>query len=93
MCCSGLISPALHGLGVHPEYQGRGYAGMLLRWGTEQADALKRKCYLESTTAAYGLYCRYGWVTVDEIVLGLEKLGVKEHVIPVMMREPKEVAP
>jgi len=83
--------PALHALAVHPDYQGRGCASMLVRWGIEKADASVRKCYLESTPVAYDLYCKHSWVTVDEIVLGLKKYGGHEHKIMIMMREPRAV--
>lgn len=77
---------ALHTLSTHPEYQGRGCAGMLLQWGVEKADAAGRKCYLEATPAAYGAYRKYGWETVDEIMIDLQDY---QHRIKVMMREPK----
>ena len=66
---------------------------MLVRWGTEKADAMRRKCYLESTPAAYDLYCKHGWVDVDEFVLELRKYGGKEHRVMIMMRESKAIAP
>jgi len=80
---------ALHTLAVHPDYQRRGCGSMLVKWGVEKADAVGRKCYLESTPAAYPLYQRYGWADVDEIVLDLVKFGEGEHRIKIMMREPK----
>jgi hypothetical protein len=65
---------------------------MLVRWGVEKADAVGRKCYLESTPAAYSLYRKFGWADVDEIVLDLGKYGKGEHSIKIMMREPKAKA-
>lgn len=60
-----------------------------MKCGTEKADAVGRRCYLESTPVAHVLYRKHGWVDVDEIVLGLEKYGKKDHRVMIMMREPE----
>jgi hypothetical protein len=63
---------------------------MLLRWVTEQADAAGKKSYLESTPVAYPLYCKYGWVKVDEVVIDLSRFGGQEDIVmAVMIREPR----
>lgn len=61
---------------------------MLVKWGTEKADAAGRKSYLESSPAANRLYRKYGWVEVDEMVIGLKKYEEEDHRMSVMKREP-----
>ena len=63
---------------------------MLLRWGIEQADAAGKKCYLESTPAAFPVYQRYGWVKIDEAVVDAEQFGGQNEIVAIMVREPRK---
>lgn len=48
-------------LATLPEYQGQGAAGMLLRWGLEQADQMGVEAYVEASPAGLPVYRRFGW--------------------------------
>ena len=48
-----------------PEYQGRGAAGELIRWGINKADEAGLEVYLEASPPAVPVYEHYGFTTVD----------------------------
>lgn len=62
-------------LATVPQYQGRGVASALLRWGMEQAAERRVGIFLEATMDGYALYCKYGWEDVCEIIMEYEPLG------------------
>ncbi|KAL3459534.1 acyl-CoA N-acyltransferase [Aspergillus heterothallicus] len=53
----------LVGLFVHPQYQRRGIAARLLRWGIEEAERLGLPLYLEATEEGRPVYERFGFET------------------------------
>jgi len=65
-------------LAVRPEYQGRGVASPLMRWGLEKADGDEVQCFLEGTTEARGVYERFGFEVVDEAEIDVEGSSVVE---------------
>ena len=65
-----------------PEYQGRGAAGQLIRWGIARADELGLPCYLEANDVGRPMYERFGFRVVGELVL--EEIG---HTERLMVRE------
>ena len=67
-----------------PEYQGKGAAGQLMRWGVQRADELGVPCYLEANTLGRPIYERFGFRVAGEFTL--EEIG---HVEYFMVREPK----
>lgn len=77
----------LRAIATHPDYQHRGCASMLIQWGLGLADRENARVYLEATPAGKGLYRRFGWEQIDEIVIHLEEYGEEGvQVTAVMMR-------
>ena len=56
--------PDLRTMAVLPEYQRRGIASTLLKWGTEKADREKMVGYLNARPSGKGIYERAGWQLV-----------------------------
>ena len=57
----------LHYVGVHPDHQGKGHGGRIIRTQTALADAQNLPCWLETATAQnVGLYQRLGFETQVE---------------------------
>lgn len=65
----------LHVLVVTPEYQRRGLGGMLIREGLANADRDNARAYVEASAKGLELYKRFGWKTVDEIVIDMRPHG------------------
>jgi GNAT superfamily N-acetyltransferase len=57
---------------VHPDFQRRGIASLLLKWGCQQADEAGAKMWCMSTPQAIRTYEKNGWEVVDwqEVDLG-----------------------
>ena len=55
------FKPDLRTMVVLPEYQRRGIASKLLKWGTEKADQEKIVGYLNARPSGKGIYERAGW--------------------------------
>jgi GNAT superfamily N-acetyltransferase len=77
------------------EYQGRGAAGQLLRWGVERADEEATECYLEASPEGKPIYGRFGFGERDRLVVELEgkgegPLSEKEYVEVFMVRPVME---
>ncbi|RJE27431.1 hypothetical protein PHISCL_00165 [Aspergillus sclerotialis] len=53
-------------LGTHPEYQRRGAASMLLKWGCDLADKNGVAAYVDASKAGAPLYQRFGFVDESE---------------------------
>lgn len=62
-------------LAVHPLYQGRGLAKMLVKYGTDLADKEGLKCGLAGTAMGVPLYKKCGFVKVDHLELPMEPYG------------------
>lgn len=55
---------------VHPQYQRRGIATMLLKWGFDRADQSNKLIYTESTPAGLPLYLASGFIKrAEETIL------------------------
>lgn len=52
---------------AHPDFQGRGAATQLLRYGLDIADKEGKQTYIEASDAGYPLYAKLGWEVVDLI--------------------------
>jgi GNAT superfamily N-acetyltransferase len=79
-------------LATHPKYQKKGAASMLIRWGTELADAADMPAYLDGSPVGVALYRRYGWVEKDVVVPEVNEPGSQERWEKrylCMIREPK----
>lgn len=59
------MSADLEMLAVHQDWQGRGLASMLLRWGLARADEESVEVYLSSSPDGKGLYQKYGFEMLD----------------------------
>ncbi|KAH8597030.1 acetyltransferase-like protein [Bisporella sp. PMI_857] len=67
-----------------PDWQGKGAAGKLLRWGIEKADAEEVESYIEASPAGKGVYERFGWKEADRLVVDVR--GQEEFVEVLMVR-------
>ncbi|PTB65605.1 acyl-CoA N-acyltransferase [Trichoderma citrinoviride] len=76
-------------LHTDPDHQRRGAGGMLLKWGTAEADRLGLVSYLEASEEGRPLYEKYGFKEVGRIVVDLSKWGGTEPATAyLMLREP-----
>ena len=71
-------------IGTRPEAQGQGAAGMLIRWGLEQADEAGMRCFLDATQMGKPIYERYGFKAVRHVVFA--EGNVRQDC---MIREPR----
>ncbi|PYI07911.1 hypothetical protein BO78DRAFT_385574 [Aspergillus sclerotiicarbonarius CBS 121057] len=76
-------------LATRPEFQGRGAAGMLVRWGVgvveEEAggrgvgdggvERERPRIFLEATPEAYPMYLKLGWRALEKIEIDLGDFG------------------
>lgn len=69
----------LRSLATHPEYQGRGAAGLMLDWGLDKADREGLAVYLDATQQARPLYERRGFNVVRVIEWDREPWGGQGH--------------
>jgi GNAT superfamily N-acetyltransferase len=53
---------------THPAHRGKGAAGMLIRWGVEQAERDGMPAYLEAGVMGRPIYERYGFIQVGELL-------------------------
>jgi GNAT superfamily N-acetyltransferase len=65
---------------VHPNYQRRGIASDLLKWGFEKSEELGLPIYLEATAEGRPVYERYGFETVKVQGFDARLYGVDEQV-------------
>lgn len=63
---------------TRPEFQGKGAAGMLLRWGLEQADRDGVEVYLEASPEGKPIYEHFGFGELESMVIDLEGKGLEE---------------
>jgi hypothetical protein len=76
---------------TRPEFQGKGAAGMLLRWGLEKADGEGAESYLEASPEGKPIYERFGFVAQEELVVDLEGKGLEEKkYVEVFMVRPAQ---
>ena len=73
---------------TRPEYQGKGAAGKLLRWGIERADKERTETYLEASPDGKPIYEHFGFAEVDRLVVKLKEdvLGENEFIECFMVR-------
>lgn len=53
---------------THPSHRGKGAAGLLIRWGIEQAERCRVPAYLEAGVAGRPIYERYGFVQMGDLL-------------------------
>ncbi|KAL3485324.1 hypothetical protein BJX62DRAFT_39314 [Aspergillus germanicus] len=73
---------------VHPDYQRRGIASDLLKWGFEKSEQLGLPIYLEATAEGRPVYERYGFETVKVQGFDARPFGVNEEVEYAFMIRP-----
>lgn len=62
----------------------------MIKHGTDIADRIGAKSYLESTSKGLGLYLRHGWKVVDEMTVDMKPYGGKGiEVTKFMIRDPQ----
>ncbi|CAK7199203.1 hypothetical protein SEUCBS139899_001876 [Sporothrix eucalyptigena] len=76
-------------IATHRDFQGRGAAGALLRYGEQQADAAGVPCYLDATPDGRPVYTSKGH-GFREVESRLYQGGAYEHVF--MIRDPRTSA-
>lgn len=80
-------------IATRPEWQGRGAAGKLIRWGLERADAAALETYIEASPDGRPIYEHLGFREVEQLVVDLDgketETGEKEFVEVLMLRPAK----
>ncbi len=56
-------------MSTHPSHQGRGAGSMLVKWGTDIADSMGVRCYIEGTVLAKPLYEKHGFVACEDWIV------------------------
>lgn len=56
-------------LSTHPDHQHRGAGSMLVKWGTDIADAMGVKAFIEGTIFAKKLYESHGFVASEDWIM------------------------
>jgi GNAT superfamily N-acetyltransferase len=54
---------------THPAWQGKGAGKLLVAWGTQQADDLGLKCFVEASYLGRPLYEKFGFVVGEHVLL------------------------
>ncbi|KAM3067308.1 hypothetical protein ACMFMG_005330 [Clarireedia jacksonii] len=70
-----------------PKWQGKGAAGMLIRWGLERADRQGVECYLEASPVGKEVYEHFGFEERGRLVVPVE--GKEDFVECFMVRPAK----
>ncbi|KAI4254295.1 MAG: hypothetical protein L6R42_007256, partial [Xanthoria sp. 1 TBL-2021] len=65
----------LHLLIVLPPYQRKGLGTMLIREGLGAADRDNARTYIEASPMGLGLYKKFGWREIDDIVIDMRPHG------------------
>jgi len=79
-------------IATRPDWQGKGAAGKLLRWGLERADQQGVEVYLEASPDGKPIYEHFGFEEVERLVVdldGRDPCGTgEEEFVEVMMVRP-----
>ena len=75
----------LTNLCTHPDFQQKGAAIALVKWGVRKADELHIPAYLEASEVGYRLYAKMGFERVDTVKTVIDGQLVEEY--PAMLRE------
>ncbi|KAL2852065.1 hypothetical protein BJY01DRAFT_100466 [Aspergillus pseudoustus] len=73
---------------VHPDYQRRGIASNLLKWGFEESERLQLPIYLEATEEGRPVYERLGFETLEAQPFDARPFGLQEKVEYAFMIRP-----
>ncbi|KAH9221010.1 acyl-CoA N-acyltransferase [Leptodontidium sp. 2 PMI_412] len=81
-------------IATRPEYQGKGAAGKLLRWGIQKSDEEGTETYLEASPDGKPIYEHLGFREVERLVVELEGKGAgvlaEKEFIEVFMVRPAQ---
>ncbi|KAL8813998.1 MAG: hypothetical protein Q9223_006745 [Gallowayella weberi] len=69
------LRTVLHLLVVTPSYQRKGLGTMLVREGLTAADRDNARAYIEASPMGLGLYTKFGWKEVDDIIIDMRPHG------------------
>lgn len=67
---------------THPSHRGKGAAGLLVKWGIEQAERDRVPAYLEAGLMGRLVYERYGFVEMGDIL----ELDLREFNVDMVFR-------
>ncbi|PQE06742.1 Acyl- N-acyltransferase protein [Rutstroemia sp. NJR-2017a BBW] len=59
-------------IATHPDFQGQGAAGKLIRWGLERADKEGVECYLEASPRGKEIYEYFGFEERGRLIVPVE---------------------
>lgn len=80
-------------LATKPNWQGKGAAGKLVRWGLEKADADGLETYIEASPDGKPIYEHFGFKEIERLIVDLKgkenDLGETEFVEVLMLRPAK----
>ncbi|PQE31125.1 gnat family protein [Rutstroemia sp. NJR-2017a WRK4] len=74
-------------IATHPDWQGKGAAGKLIRWGLERADKEGVECYLEASPRGKEIYEHFGFEERGRLVVPVE--GREDFVECFMVRRKR----
>lgn len=78
-------------IATRPEFQGKGAAGLLIRWGLGKADSEGLDAYLEASPDGKPIYEHFGFIAQEDLVMDLEGKGVEEKkFVEVFMIRPRK---
>ncbi|KAK5103112.1 hypothetical protein LTS08_003915 [Lithohypha guttulata] len=81
-------------LATDPDHQRRGAAGLLVKWGVEEAKRYNLPLYVESSEAGHELYKKYGFKDLELHEIDMSRWGIAQpHRSWGMMIEPEAKAP
>lgn len=73
---------------TRPEFQGKGAAGMLLRWGLQKVDEEGVEAYLEASPDGKPIYEHFGFEEREAMTVDLVGKGFEEKYVEVFMVRP-----
>ncbi|KAK5083715.1 hypothetical protein LTR05_006219 [Lithohypha guttulata] len=65
-------------LATDPDHQRRGAAGLLVKWGVEEAKRYNLPLYVESSEAGHELYKKYGFKDFELYEIDMSKWGIAQ---------------
>jgi predicted N-acetyltransferase YhbS len=76
-------------LAVRPSHQRLGLGSLLLTPVLKQADVEGAKVFVQASKEGMGLYARFGWEEVDEVVIDFSAYGGEKVKTALMIRDPE----
>lgn len=76
-------------LAVHPSYQRQGVGSLLLTEGLKIVDEGGAKAFVQASREGRGLYTKFGWKAVGEVMVDYTPYGGEKVKTLLMIREPR----